>query len=87
MPKHNLDLSGQMWLDKVGRINLRVNSKRLIQLEALAERYGLAKDDARSVKVVWRVLDDAENILNERDRLKAQFREMMEKTGIKKWEL
>lgn len=76
-----------MWLDKVGRINLRVNSKRLIQLEALAERYGLAKDDARSVKVVWRVLDDAENILNERDRLKAQFREMMEKTGIKKWEL
>jgi len=86
MPK-KLKVTGHQWLDRVGRINLAINSKRLTRLEAIAERYGLAKEDARSPKVIWKLVDDADNIFTEKERIKQQFREMMEKTGIKKWEL
>ena len=82
-----LDLNSQQWLEKVGRINLQVNNKRLIQLEAVAERKGLDKSEARTSKVVWALLDDATTILDKRDEVLAQKREELEKLGIKKWEL
>ena len=82
-----LDLNSIQWLEKVGRINLQVNNKRLIQLEAVAERKGLDKAEARTSKVVWELLDDAEKIMDKRDEAIAQKRKELENLGIKKWEL
>ena len=69
------------------RINLWVPPKRLKQLEELARRNGLAIDDARTPKVIWRLVDDAYNIMRDKERTKEELRTRMESAGIEKWEL
>ena len=81
------ELSSGEWLERVGRINLRVNRERLERLEAVARRCGLDVVDARSSKVIWRLLDDADAVYREKDRMKERLREAMEAAGIRKWEL
>lgn len=81
------ELSSAEWLERVGRINLRLNKEKLERLEAVARRCGLDVLDARSSKVIWRLLDDADAVYRERDRMRERLREAMEATGIRKWEL
>lgn len=83
----DLSREGREWLEKNSRINLRLNEKKLAQLEELAQRYGLAIEDARTCKVIWRLLDDSYNINREKDKIKEKIRQDMDDAGIEKFEL
>ncbi|OQX56520.1 MAG: hypothetical protein B5M53_01015 [Candidatus Cloacimonas sp. 4484_209] len=72
---------------EVVRINLHVTPERLKKLEELALRYHLAKEDAKTSKVIWRLVEDAYHILREKDKIKEELRKKMETFGIQKFEL
>jgi len=69
------------------RINLHVTPERLRKLEELALRYHLDREDAKTSKVIWRLVDDASSILREKEKIKEELRRKMELFGIQKFEL
>jgi len=69
------------------RINLHVTPERLRKLEELALRYHLDREDAKTSKVIWRLVDDASSILREKEKIKEELRRKMEMFGIQRFEL
>ena len=69
------------------RINLRVNPGRQKKLDILAKRYSLADTDAYTAKVIWKIVDDAYNILRDKERTKEEIRARLEAAGIESWEI
>ena len=69
------------------RINLHVTPERLKKLEELALRYHLDREDAKTSKVIWRLVDDASSILREKEKIKEELRRKMEMFGIQRFEL
>ena len=69
------------------RINLHVTPERLKKLEELALRYHLDREDAKTSKVIWRLVEDATSILREKEKIKEELRRKMELFGIQKFEL